>query len=137
MGPRLKDVEDGRDCGQCWNWRNSFNGATSQGRGRQVDIRFATTHQIASMGPRLKDVEDMLNDFLYYFRHVASMGPRLKDVEDTVYSLQLRYELTTRFNGATSQGRGRLADSLSCFPGETCFNGATSQGRGRRRRCWL
>ena len=38
----------------------------------------------------------------------ASMGPRLKDVEDAGYSdgVGSRHP---RFNGATSQGRGRLA----------------------------
>ena len=131
MGPRLKDVEDGRTCtleltdkaGLQWGhvsrtWktrplagfdrqRPCFNGATSQGRGRHDGPIPDVTRQVrASMGPRLKDVEDHTgqwhlsgplklqwghvsrtwktghrpeNDRL---RRTASMGPRLKDVED-------------------------------------------------------
>ena len=36
----------------------------------------------ASMGPRLKDVEDTIRDGLLGIVGGASMGPRLKDVED-------------------------------------------------------
>ena len=83
MGPRLKDVEDGRV-----PFFNSvtfpgFNGATSQGRGRLGVSRDSGEQDgDASMGPRLKDVEDQLTDFAGVPCRVASMGPRLKDVED-------------------------------------------------------
>ena len=83
MGPRLKDVEDeiprGRE-GYPWQ---------------------------ASMGPRLKDVEDANDDKQPHRERNASMGPRLKDVEDRMATTVSDW-LWDGFNGATSQGRGRL-----------------------------
>ena len=86
MGPRLKDVEDfDPDC--------------------QHEIR-----NDASMGPRLKDVEDLPPLVTSIVRRgLASMGPRLKDVEDAGDGCAGRLRQRPRFNGATSQGRGRPA----------------------------
>ena len=84
----------------------SFNGATSQGRGRLGPFTLGTLAVNASMGPRLKDVEDGRVVDTDGRGDVASMGPRLKDVEDA--SAHHRSKMyRSCFNGATSQGRGR------------------------------
>ena len=63
----------------------------------------------------------------------ASMGPRLKDVEDGG-SIKRTINRDRCFNGATSQGRGRPRPPASMRQSICRFNGATSQGRGRRAR---
>ena len=84
MGPRLKDVED------------------------RVEVReFEAGWIPASMGPRLKDVEDVSAWMKPNTKGTASMGPRLKDVEDMIGSV-CSAGVARGFNGATSQGRGRL-----------------------------
>ena len=84
MGPRLKDVEDLMMSSRFHSRESSFNGATSQGRGRRHNFGPIGGCDLASMGPRLKDVEDVL----LVSQEIAQM---------------------TGFNGATSQGRGRLS----------------------------
>ena len=61
---------------------------------------------------------------------VASMGPRLKDVEDDAMNKSMRTGYDG-FNGATSQGRGRPRQNQLIVDAAQGFNGATSQGRGR------
>ena len=109
MGPRLKDVEDKPTFNDNAHKAGCFNGATSQGRGRQVPQKPVETivaelqwghvsrtwktlrtlgsgrrPALASMGPRLKDVEDLRISQRDRIDREASMGPRLKDVEDYV-----------------------------------------------------
>ena len=155
MGPRLKDVEDPDQRSRRRGRSAGFNGATSQGRGRRIagghlrkahpGFNGATSqgrgrhreHQHGRTGPG------------------ASMGPRLKDVED-VACRKGRQNTSCGFNGATSQGRGRQERKprsqqghqmlqwghvsrtwktrrweASPTPWPAGFNGATSQGRGR------
>ena len=108
------------------------------------------------MGPRLKDVEDWRIRFRVFRGKLASMGPRLKDVEDAAGAGSDRLA-AAGFNGATSQGRGRLdplLQGVAMMAGASMgprlkdvedeairvdsatlpirFNGATSQGRGRQ-----
>ena len=132
MGPRLRDVED-------------------------VDEALsADAVDDASMGPRLRDVEDAAAKRSRFEFGEASMGPRLRDVEDR-WKICRTIRARLGFNGATSQGRGRLEDTRvspqleitlqwghvsgtwktrCAVPDERCsrsrFNGATSQGRGRQ-----
>ena len=82
MGPRLKDVED------------------------ELAGNVLLSRRLASMGPRLKDVEDDHLEHRTADPADASMGPRLKDVEDRAVAVVLAPR-GERFNGATSQGRGR------------------------------
>ena len=84
MGPRLKDVEDPNTvvshdiAGQPLQWGHvSRTWKTRASQGRQ-----ALPEPLASMGPRLKDVEDLVWRLLTELVTAASMGPRLKDVED-------------------------------------------------------
>ena len=109
----------------------------------------------ASMGPRLKDVEDELRAGTYEKHIQASMGPRLKDVEDianintAVPVLELQWGHVSRTWKTSPVARGdRIRVAASMGPrlkdvedksgsheanrATRCFNGATSQGRGRR-----
>ena len=155
MGPRLKDVED-----PIWDWnadrlytlqwghvsrtwktgrieprawlRARFNGATSQGRGRRFCSRRGDlADRRASMGPRLKDVEDSPTSI-----SAATKRPRFNGATSQgrgrLDSLTFRTRHRPRFNGATSQGRGRRWGQRQPEEQRQSFNGATSQGRGRR-----
>ena len=156
MGPRLKDVEDYSVPRPSTEHSKRFNGATSQGRGRHGrglppgpfgERRFngATSQGRGrpACQPRMSPAWSRLQ-----WGHVsrtwkttgcparpaarlgASMGPRLKDVEDSLV-LSRRVPRNRCFNGATSQGRGRLSTRRLTCATRRCFNGATSQGRGR------
>ena len=71
-----------------------FNGATSQGRGRRRCVRLRSRScRRASMGPRLKDVEDAFSYPRCTYYWSASMGPRLKDVEDRIDFHESTYRL--------------------------------------------
>ena len=155
MGPRLKDVEDPIRRSRRWTNRISFNGATSQGRGRRRhnESIARSKHQLQwghvsrtwktefpfTIRPPLSPLQ---------WGHVSRTwktpsGPGLVDTSNG-------------FNGATSQGRGRLGVQWWCADGNEFasmgprlkdvedslhqinevyegygFNGATSQGRGR------
>ena len=83
------------------------------------------------MGPRLKDVEDEDRSPGTGIRQSASMGPRLKDVEDDQTAVGYVVEAATLQWGHVS----RTWKTPRLPPGSTQllqrFNGATSQGRGR------
>ena len=109
---------------------------------------------LASMGPRLKDVEDVssrherLVIVVLQWGHVsrtwktgtschgaepsqrASMGPRLKDVEDDVNKWKLESNLKLQWGHVSRTWKTRGVELFG--PALSGFNGATSQGRGRR-----
>ena len=133
MGPRLKDVEDRVKEVRCEGLPTGFNGATSQGRGRllrteAIDRTFKALqwgHVSRTWKTRPGTATRPLRRTTLQWGHVsrtwktcvsttdvtsmvpASMGPRLKDVEDHRLPRTPRRS-SRRFNGATSQGRGRL-----------------------------
>ena len=107
MGPRLKDVEDRESGSGAGSRRSGFNGATSQGRGRPLNLLTAafppTKLQWGHVSRTWKTPVALVvirNDEELQWGHVsrtwkttssaiatrwlrsASMGPRLKDVED-------------------------------------------------------
>ena len=87
----------------------------------------------ASMGPRLKDVEDSVlaaasgDSFVLQWGHVSRTWKTTRATSPATAHI-------ARFNGATSQGRGRHPPRSRWRLGLMCFNGATSQGRGRHHR---
>ena len=136
---------------------SGFNGATPQGRGRHTPNRESLRATLASMGPRLKGVEDWSGQWLSRPTRsrfngatpqgrgrrrkqgcrdsldLASMGPRLKGVEDSLQSCQ------PRERDAASMGpRLKGVEDVSAEPRRASnpprFNGATPQGRGRPAR---
>ena len=106
MGPRLKDVEDAQAASPAsrrtllqWGhvsrtWKTSAKamltppaatlqwGHVSRTWKSRWACRSFGRNWHASMGPRLKDVEDAHANRSRYPSYIASMGPRLKDVED-------------------------------------------------------
>ena len=85
-----------------------FNGATSQGRGRRGWTLSNATHiRRLQWGHVSRTWKTRVGIAVTPNTQKASMGPRLKDVEDAQSASGIP-PCGLCFNGATSQGRGRL-----------------------------
>ena len=84
----------------------------------------------ASMGPRLKGVEDQVRALMQEAEAMASMGPRLKGVEDVV-QIDGSERKTCASMGPRLKGVEDPSSGFRCMMTPPGFNGATPQGRGR------
>ena len=131
MGPRLKDVEDDRSVNAKYRNGQRFNGATSQGRGRPAERSSSGPRPASFNGATSQGRGRQATSRITGVTLNASMGPRLKDVEDQLraYDSTLRERLQWGHVSRTWKTAVAVADHLRA---DSCFNGATSQGRGRQ-----